>query len=109
MKIPFGTLTITRRTKELVNEALDSGRLSNGRFVREFEKRFAELIGTREAVAMSSGTDADALALAALQLLSKVWAGSGDHQQCRPLPRTGRYSSSSALNSASITSPPAPL
>jgi dTDP-4-amino-4,6-dideoxygalactose transaminase len=34
--------------------------------VREFEKRFAELTGAKEAVAVSSGTDADALALALL-------------------------------------------
>ena len=34
------------------------------RLVGEFEKRFAELIGTSEAVAVSSGTDAVALALA---------------------------------------------
>jgi dTDP-4-amino-4,6-dideoxygalactose transaminase len=45
---------------------LDSGRVSNGKYVREFEQRFAELTGTKEAIALSSGTDADALALAVL-------------------------------------------
>jgi dTDP-4-amino-4,6-dideoxygalactose transaminase len=34
--------------------------------VREFEERFASLIGVKEAVAVSSGTDADTLALAVL-------------------------------------------
>jgi dTDP-4-amino-4,6-dideoxygalactose transaminase len=34
--------------------------------VRELEKRFAGIIGVKEAVAVSSGTDADALALAVL-------------------------------------------
>ena len=66
MRIPFGALTITEKARELVNEALASGRVSSGRYVRQFERRFAELAGTKEAVAVSSGTDADALALAAL-------------------------------------------
>lgn len=66
MRIPFGTVTITDRSKELIAEALENCRVSSGRYVREFEKRFASLIGTKEAVALSTGTDADALALAVL-------------------------------------------
>lgn len=66
MRIPFGTMMVTAKARDLINEALDSGRLSSGKFVREFEKKFAELVGTKEAVALSSGTDADALALAVL-------------------------------------------
>ncbi len=66
MKYPFGTITITDKTKQLVNDVLQSGRISGGKYVREFEKEFAKLIGTKEAVAVSSGTDADALALAVL-------------------------------------------
>lgn len=66
MKIPFGTISITKKAKELINSALDSGRVSSGKYVREFEERFAELVGAKEAVAVSSGTDADILALAVL-------------------------------------------
>lgn len=66
MKIPFGTVLITKESRALVNRALDSGRVSIGRYVREFEKLFAHLTGVKEAVALSSGTDADALALAVL-------------------------------------------
>jgi len=66
MKIPFGALTIADEARELVNAALEAGRVSSGRYVRELEKRFAELVGVAEAVAVSTGTDADALALAAL-------------------------------------------
>jgi dTDP-4-amino-4,6-dideoxygalactose transaminase len=66
MKIPFGTISITQDSKDLVNRILDSGRVSSGKYVREFEEQFAELTGTKEAVAFSSGTDADALALAVL-------------------------------------------
>jgi len=66
MKIPFGTITITKRAKELINDALDLGRVSSGKYVRRLEEEFARMVGTREAVALSSGTDADALALAVL-------------------------------------------
>lgn len=66
MKIPFGTVSITNKSKKLVDKILNSNRVSCGRYTGEFEKKFAELIGTKEAVALSSGTDADALALAVL-------------------------------------------
>lgn len=66
MKIPFGTMSITKKSKELINEILESKRVSSGKYVREFEKKFAKLVGTKEAVALSSGTDAVTLALAVL-------------------------------------------
>lgn len=66
MRIPFGTVTIPERSKALIIEALDTNRVSSGKLVREFEKKFAQLVGTKEAVAVSSGTDADALAVAVL-------------------------------------------
>lgn len=66
MKIPFGTISITEKSKELINKALATGRVSSGKYVREFEERFAQLVGVKEAVAVSSGTDADVLALAVL-------------------------------------------
>lgn len=66
MKVPFGTMTISSGAKKLVKKVLDSGRLSGGKYVREFEERFAHICGSKEAVAVSSGTDADALALAVL-------------------------------------------
>jgi dTDP-4-amino-4,6-dideoxygalactose transaminase len=64
--IPFGTITITETAKRLINECLDSKRISCGKLTREFENRFAELLGVKEAVAVSSGADADILALAVL-------------------------------------------
>jgi dTDP-4-amino-4,6-dideoxygalactose transaminase len=66
MRISFGTISITQKSKDLIREILDSNRVSSGKCVRELEKRFAKLIGTKEAVAVSSGTDADCLALAVL-------------------------------------------
>ena len=66
MRVPFGAMTITQTAKDLIAEALDGERLSSGKLVRRLEERFAELTGVKEAVAVSSGTDADALALAVL-------------------------------------------
>ncbi|MBI4764787.1 MAG: DegT/DnrJ/EryC1/StrS family aminotransferase [Deltaproteobacteria bacterium] len=66
MRIPFGTITITDKSKKLILDCLEKGRISGGKYVHEFEERFADIIGAKEAVAVSSGTDADTLALAVL-------------------------------------------
>lgn len=66
IKIPFGTISIPEKSKELILKALESKRVSCGKYVREFEKKFAKLLGVKEAVAVSTGTDADTLALAVL-------------------------------------------
>ncbi|KAF0135241.1 MAG: CDP-6-deoxy-D-xylo-4-hexulose-3-dehydrase [Candidatus Saganbacteria bacterium] len=66
ISVPFGTMSVTEDAKKLVAELLESGRLSSGKYVRRFEEEYAQLIGTKEAVALSSGTDADILALAVL-------------------------------------------
>jgi CDP-4-dehydro-6-deoxyglucose reductase, E1 len=66
MTVPFGTITISQMAKDLINECLDTTRISSGKLVREFEDKFAKLIGVEETVAVSSGTDADVLALAVL-------------------------------------------
>lgn len=65
-RVPFGTITITEKAKSLINESLDTKRISSGKLVRQFEDKFAEIVGVSEAVALSSGTDADILALAVL-------------------------------------------
>jgi len=57
---------VTERSKKIIGEVLEANRLSSGKYVREFEKKFAELVGAKEAVAVSTGTDAVALALAVL-------------------------------------------
>jgi CDP-4-dehydro-6-deoxyglucose reductase, E1 len=64
--VPFGTITITDTAKRLITESLASKRISSGKLVRQFEDQFAALLGINEAVAVSSGTDADILALAVL-------------------------------------------
>jgi len=66
MSVPFGTISIPERSKQLIAEILETKRISSGKYVRMFEDRLAELMGVKETVAVSSGTDADVLALAVL-------------------------------------------
>ena len=61
--IPIARPQMGDEEKARVWEALESGSLAQGPRVRELEQRFAEYIGTRHAVATSSGTTALHLAL----------------------------------------------
>jgi dTDP-4-amino-4,6-dideoxygalactose transaminase len=74
-KIPFGTISITEKSKQLVNDALNTNRVSSGKYVKEFERRFADIVGAHYAVAVSSGTDA---LIAALMVLYDFGARRGD-------------------------------
>lgn len=65
-RVPFGTVSITDEARKLIDEALNKKMVTRGKYVAEFERLFAELFGAKEAVAVSSGTDADALSLAVL-------------------------------------------
>ena len=65
-KVPFGTVSITADARKLINEVIDSGWVTKGKCVKEFEEKFAALFGVKYGIAVSSGTDADALACAAL-------------------------------------------
>ena len=61
--IPIARPQLGEEEKQLVWETMASGLLAQGPRVREFEERFAALIGTAHAVATSSGTTALHLAL----------------------------------------------
>ena len=65
-KVPFGTVSITPKARQLIDEALEKKWVTKGRYVKEFEEKFAALFGVKHGVAVSSGTDADALACATL-------------------------------------------
>jgi dTDP-4-amino-4,6-dideoxygalactose transaminase len=65
-KVPFGTVSITEKARKLIDEALTTKWVTKGKYVKEFEEKFAALFGVKYGVAVSSGTDADALACAAL-------------------------------------------
>ena len=66
-KIPVYKPTITSLEKEYVNECLESGWISSkGRFVAEFESKFAQFTGIKHAVSVCNGTTALHIALLSL-------------------------------------------
>ena len=65
--IRVGDLVLGDEEREAVREIIDSGRLSEGPFVRRFEKAWSNYIGTRECVLLSSGTSAIIAGLTALR------------------------------------------
>jgi len=58
IKVRVGDFKLGELEKTAINEVLDSGRLSEGVKVREFEKEWARFVGTKYCVAVSSGTSA---------------------------------------------------
>lgn len=56
--IPYGKQHITQEDIEAVTEALASDFLTQGPTVAEFEKKFAEYVGSKYAIAVSNGTAA---------------------------------------------------
>lgn len=65
--IGVGTFETTDRMRKLVNEVLDSGRLSYGPMSRRFEQKFARIRGSRYAILSNSGTSSLQVALQALK------------------------------------------
>ncbi len=64
--IPMAKPVMEKEEKEAVMRVMDSGMLAHGPEVENFEKEFAEYCGVRYGAAVSSGTSAIHLALAAL-------------------------------------------
>ena len=71
-QIPFHRPSIDERDIDAVTEVLRSGWITSGPKTREFEHRFAEYVGARHAVAVSSCTAALHLALAGEDLTVDV-------------------------------------
>ncbi len=68
MEVPLSRPSITQREVEAVLEVLSGPYLSLGPRLKEFEERFAECLGSRYAVAASSGTAGLHMAVRALGL-----------------------------------------
>ena len=66
-KIGVGYASVTELEKKYVMDALDSQRLSQGKYVAQFEKKFAQMHGHRYGAMCNSGTSALHLALEALK------------------------------------------
>lgn len=67
MAISLTEVTISEDAIHRVTEVLRSGRIGQGKVVEEFEQLFADWIGSKYAIAVSSGTMADTIALAILK------------------------------------------
>lgn len=65
--IKLGHVEITPKIKELVNEVLESGNIGQSDMIERFEQAFAKWVGKKYAIAVSSGTMADTVALATLK------------------------------------------
>ena len=74
-KIQVGDFRLGKEEKDIINEVLDSGRLSEGSKVNEFEKRWAEFVGTRYCIATCSGTAALIAGLPALKYYKRLKNG----------------------------------
>lgn len=66
-KITLGHLDISPKGKEYANDALNSNRLSAGKYTKRFESEFANLHGCNHGVFCNSGTSSLQIALAALK------------------------------------------
>ena len=56
--IRVGDFKIGEEERNAINNVLDSGIISEGKNVREFEKEWAKYIGTKYSIALNSGTSA---------------------------------------------------
>ena len=65
-RISVGDFQINEEEKAAINEVLDAGRISEWKKVKEFEKLFADYIGTKHCVTVNSGTSALIIGLSAL-------------------------------------------
>ena len=68
MKVPFGHIKISKKTRKLINKTLKENKVSQGENVEKFENEFAKFVGTKHAVAMNSGSSA---LIAALSVINK--------------------------------------
>lgn len=66
-QIGVGGFEISQRAKDLVAEVLDSGRITSGPMMANFEKEFSRLHDSRYALMTNSGTSCLQVALAALK------------------------------------------
>jgi len=71
-----GTFKVTPKMRQLLDEVLDSGRISYGEKSLEFEKRFAAMHNCKYAILSNSGTSALQIALQALKEVHR-WPDGG--------------------------------
>ena len=65
-RLGVGTVTINETAKRYVHDVLESGRLSYGPYIQQFERRFSQMHGASFGVMVNSGTSALQIAIACL-------------------------------------------
>ncbi|MFH1587733.1 MAG: DegT/DnrJ/EryC1/StrS family aminotransferase [Candidatus Diapherotrites archaeon] len=70
--IPIAKPIIGEKEKKLVMEVIESGMLVQGKYVQEFEEKFAEYLGVKNCVAVTNGTQALICALKLMDLKGEV-------------------------------------
>ena len=66
-RVPVGDFTTTDKIREYINDVLESGQISYGKYSRRFEQEFAALHGCKYAILSNSGTSALQVALQAMK------------------------------------------
>jgi CDP-6-deoxy-D-xylo-4-hexulose-3-dehydrase len=85
IRVQVGDFPIGDTEKKAIMEVLDSGRISEGKKVREFEQKFAQFIGTKYCVATSSGAGAMITGLSVLKYYDKLDIRAGAKAITTPL------------------------
>lgn len=67
--ISLATTTINNKVYKNVQDCLDKGIIGQGKYIEEFEDKVAKYVGVKHAIAVSSGSMADIIALAVLKEL----------------------------------------
>ena len=66
-QIGVGSVAISDKAKDFINQALDNNRISYGPFSQKFENNFATLHQCKYAIVCNSGTSALEIAVATLK------------------------------------------
>lgn len=75
LRVYVGDFRLYEEEKQSIYEVLDSGHISEGKKVAEFEKKWAKFVGTKYCIATSSGAGALIAGLAAVKYLKGLKDG----------------------------------
>ncbi|MEG3222122.1 DegT/DnrJ/EryC1/StrS family aminotransferase [Vibrio gigantis] len=76
--LPLATTTWDENEYQALQTVIDSGMFSMGKYVAEFEKQFAEFVGSKYCVMVNSGSSANLLAIASMFYRSENPLKAGD-------------------------------
>jgi perosamine synthetase len=71
-KVSLAAVNVPEETYPLMYEALTAGKIGQSEYIAEFEKAIAKYVGANYCIAVSNGTMADAVAVAALKATGRI-------------------------------------